>query len=157
MGGGLTKEGPPIGSNSWGLQILSETGCQSSERNFPGLSTPTTQLSPCWCLPTGQPQLYASCMYAKEAGDAVYKFLRLRTGQRGAENGSWRLRGARGEPTHLSSPREPLIFQVPPTPPHNMVPFVDYNTYYEALWNTYILWSSKCPHEVSAMTYPTPF
>ena len=41
-------------------------------------------------------------------------------------------KGKRGTYTPQFSKRT-ANFQVPPTPPHNMVPFVDYSTYYEAL------------------------
>ena len=57
-------------------------------KNFPGLSLPplsspvgVSQLANLSCMPV-------VCMQRRRS-DAVYKFLRLRTGQRGAENGSW--------------------------------------------------------------------
>ena len=60
MGGGLTKEGPPTGRcNSEGCRYYQRQDAEAA-KELPWPLSPTTQ------LPAGQPQLYASCMYAKE-------------------------------------------------------------------------------------------
>lgn len=86
------EEGPPSRrGNSEGCRYYQTQECQSRERaqkeqgrnSLASLSHHSDLLL---VSPTGQPQLRAR--WQRRLGDAVHKFLRHRTGQRGAENGS---------------------------------------------------------------------
>ena len=72
----------------------------------------------------GKPQV--DSRWQRKMNDAVYKFLRYRMVQRGAEAGSWGWKG------NTSILHRIANFHVPPTPSHNNFPFVDYSANYEA-------------------------
>jgi len=84
------RRGLPLGDVILRVADIIRDRMPKQRKNFPGLSLLplSSQLANPSCMPV-------VCMQRKPS-DAGYKFLRLKTGQRGAENGSWSWEGQKG-------------------------------------------------------------